>query len=677
MNRFSLKADTLFAMSAYLVLMVVSSLARLLLFVWNSDMAETSTFSEILMGFLVGLRFDLVVTSIGLLPMALAMFLPVGLVHRQFWKGWLMVIAGAMVMVALVEPVFYAEFHSRLNSVALQYMKEDAVTVLSMLINGTPFFTLLAVWLLCLLGLFIVFTKLNHRFSERARGNINLFNWLPQVFVAVLLLVLVIISARGGTIRSGAPLRWGDAVHSQNTFANHLALNGVYTFAKAAERLGEKDHRDEVWLNKLDNQKALEIARDMVMGDNETLLNPKALALYRETKPKRVLPENVNNIVIILMESFSSRFIAAEGNQEKITPYFDDLAKEGVLFTRAFSNGTHTHQGMFATFACFPNTPGNEYLMQAPEGNTTFSGYAAIMRSLGYKNNAYIYNGAFNWDNQEGFFGKQGITHFVGRDDMIDPVFIDPTWGVSDEDMFNRSLIELDQMNDTGKPFFAMLQTLSNHMPYAVPEKLQIEEVPGDQRMTALRYSDWALGKFFEAAKTKPWYNDTLFVLVGDHGFSVNQILTPGDLLRHHVPVLMIAPGLRAAVGSEIDKVMSQPDVVPTAISLFGKPFAQQCWGRNILALDENDPGFAIIKPSGNQPLVTLIEGSKALVKQPDLDPELFTFNLGPKPSATRIEEAQVEEGMYERLAAYLQTAMRSLYNHSVGDKSGLEPISE
>ena len=89
-------------MSAYLVLMVVSSLARLLLFVWNSDMAETSTFSEILMGFLVGLRFDLVVASIGLLPMVLAMFLPVGLVHRRFWKGWLIVISGAMVMVALV-----------------------------------------------------------------------------------------------------------------------------------------------------------------------------------------------------------------------------------------------------------------------------------------------------------------------------------------------------------------------------------------------------------------------------------------------------------------------------------------------------------------------------------------------------------------------------------------------
>ena len=92
----------------------------------------------------------------------------------------------------------------------------------------------------------------------------------------------------------------------------------------------------------------------------------------------------------------------------------------------------------------------------------------------------------------------------------------------------------------------------------------------------------------------------------------------------------MIAPGLREAIGPEVSKVMSQPDVVPTAIALLGRPFAQQCWGRNILALAEDDPGFAIFKPSGNDPQVAMIQGDKVLVKQPDLKPELYQFNLGP-----------------------------------------------
>ncbi len=678
MNRYSLKSDLLFAICAFTMLMVVSSLARLLLFIWNNDMATVVPISDLLTGFAVGLRFDLIICSVTSIPLVFGLLLPRGLAHRKLWISWLMFISAAMVMTALVEPVFYDEFHSRLNSIAVQYLNEDPATVLSMLINGTPFFTLLFVWAVCLGGLLKVYLWLDRCFREPGRNGLK--GWLPRVPVALVALVLLVIGARGGTVRSGAPLRWGDAVHSQNTFINHLSLNGVYTFTKALERLGDKKEANTVWLTAMDNQKALDITREMVLESEDSLLNPKSLALYRQTTPdSRILPDNVKNVVFILMESFSSRFIGAEGDKHNITPYFDALAEEGVLFTRAFSNGTHTHQGMFATFACFPNTPGNEYLMQSEEGHTTFSGYPAVMRNLGYENNAYVYNGAFNWDNQKGFFGNQGITRFVGRDEMVNPKFMDPTWGVSDEDMFDRSLEELDKMNGTGEPFFAMLQTLSNHMPYAIPEELGVEPVTDlgsrNERMTAMRYADWALGKFFEEARKKPWYNDTLFVLVGDHGFSVSDLLTPIDLLRHQVPVLMIAPGLRDAVGPTVSKVMSQPDVVPTAISLLGKPYAQHCWGRDILSLEENDAGFAIIKPSGNYPLVAMIEGDKVLVKQPDMAPELFSYQLGEQPAAKQIDDAAITDSMFERLSAYLQTALRSLNNKSVGDKPGLSDL--
>nr|MDT0251637.1 hypothetical protein [Endozoicomonas sp.] len=150
----------------------------------------------------------------------------------------------------------------------------------------------------------------------------------------------------------------------------------------------------------------------------------------------------------------------------------------------------------------------------------------------------------------------------------------------------------------------------------------------------------------------------------------------PVDLLRHQVPVLMIAPGLRDAVGGTVTKVMSQPDVVPTAISLLGTPYAQHCWGRDILALDENDPGFAIIKPSGNDPLVALIEGDKVLIKETEMEPELYAYRLGPNPSSWKVGEPVVLAGMYEQLSAFLQTALRSLNNKSVGDKPGLNRLN-
>ncbi|WP_087109326.1 LTA synthase family protein [Parendozoicomonas haliclonae] len=679
MKRYSLKSDLMFMVCSFLSLMALSSLARLLLFYWNSELATHAPGSEIAMGFWVGLRFDLIICSATILPMAFGLLFPRGLSARSFWVAWLMILSGIMILVALVEPVFYDEFHTRLNSIAVQYLNEDPATVISMIINGTPFFTLLIVWAVCLAVMFTVYTWLDKCFREPEYAS-GVKAWWPRVPAFIVVMFLLAVGFRGGTIRSGAPLRWGDAVHSQSPFANHLALNGVYTFIKAIERLGDKKDSNTVWLTAMENQAALDITRQMILQPEDKLLDPRSLALYRETTPKeRLLPDNVTNVVYILMESFSSRFIGAEGDTNNITPYFDALTEEGLLFTRAFSNGTHTHQGMFATFACFPNTPGNEYLMQSEEGHTHFSGYPAVMSDLGYESNAYVYNGAFNWDNQLGFFGNQGITHFVGRDEMKNPKFIDPTWGVSDEDMFNRALEELDALNNKGKPFFAMLQSLSNHMPYAVPEQLEIEPVTSmgsrNERMTAMRYSDWALGEFFKDAKQKPWYNNTLFVLVGDHGFSVNDMVTPVDLLRHHVPVLMIAPGLREAVGATNNKVMSQLDVVPTATSLFGKPFAQHCWGRNILALPENDPGFAIVKPSGNDPLVAFIKGDKVLVKQPELNPELFRYQLGPQPSAQELNEPSVLADMYEQLSAFLQTAMRSLNNKSVGDKPGLEDL--
>ncbi|MGB0360103.1 MAG: LTA synthase family protein [Endozoicomonas sp.] len=678
MKRDSLKSDLCFTGTAFLILMVLSTLARLLLFVWNKDVAATAVPSDLIMGFLIGMRFDLIISCIAIIPMVFVILLPCGLYHRKVWKTWLMLIVAAIALAALIEPIFYDEFHNRLNSIAIQYLNEDPATVMSMLMNGTPFFTLLFTYAAFLALIFGVFNWLDHKCRSISDNGASTY-W-PRIPVFLALLLLLIVGVRGGTVRSGAPLRWGDAVHSQDTFSNQLALNGVYTFFKAVQSIHDKKSVNLIWLESMDNQKALDITRKMILEPEDSLLEPASLALYRETVPtKRLLPDNVKNIVIILMESFSSRYTTSEGSTDKITPYFDALVEEGVLFNRAFSNGTHTHQGMLATFSCFPNTPGNEYLMQSPEGNTHFSGYAPILTELGYQNNVYVYNGAFNWDNQQGFFGDQGITRFVGRDQMDKPHHIDPTWGVSDEDMFNKALKELDGLANKHAPFFAILQSLSNHMPYSLPEKLYIEPVTDkgtkNERLTVMRYSDWALGQFFEEAKNTSWYNDTLFVLVGDHGFSVDEILTPIDMLRHQVPVLMIAPTLKATVGGTVTTVMSQTDVVPTAISLFGEPFKQHCWGRDILSVPENDPGFAIFKPSGSSPVVAMVRGDKVLVKQPNIDPELFNYHLGKNPKAMRIESSEMKATMFKELSAYLQTALRSLNNHSVGAKPGLEPL--
>ena len=157
---------------------------------------------------------------------------------------------------------------------------------------------------------------------------------------------------------------------------------------------------------------------------------------------------------------------------------------------------------------------------------------------------------------------------FVGRNDYVDPLFVDDVWGVSDQDMFDRAVLELDKLSQQG-PFIAYLQSLSNHLPYNIPQSDRFDAITDQgelsERLTAMKYSDWALGKFFDEIKSKPYYDNTIFVVLGDHGFGTSTQLTEINLLRFHVPLLFVAPGLKSLSS---DVVASQVDVIPTILGL-------------------------------------------------------------------------------------------------------------
>ncbi|WP_457674323.1 LTA synthase family protein [Thiolapillus sp.] len=658
-------ADIGFIALGALVLLLLQALLRAILLARNPELAATATNADLARAFLVGLRFDLIITSYIILPLVLSLLLPHGLGDRRLARYWLMITGGIVLFLGVTEPEFYHEFHTRLNSLAIQYLKEDPATVSSMIWHGFPVLRYLLLWAV-LLGLLAWGLSLANRWT-RQFGQAYPTWWL-RIPVFLLCAFLVAWGARG-TLRHGAPLRWGDAFHSQNLFANHLALNGTWSLAKAAMGNKKKD-AGKTWLKIMPADEALKRTRRLLLAPGDELLQPDQYPVLRRHSPARPLTPRPKNLVFIIMESFSGQFTGALGNDHGITPRFDELAREGLLFDRMFSNGTHTHQGMFATVACFPNLPGFEYLMQEPEGQHQFSGLPALLKPLGFQD-VYVYNGAFNWDNQKGFFRNQGMTRFIGRDQVENPVFTDPTWGVSDQDMFDQALREFSRL-DTDKPFFAVLQTLSNHTPYALPDPLPVSPVTGfgglDEHLTAQRYADWALGRFFNEAKQQPWYEDTLFVLIGDHGFGVKKQLGEIDLLRFHVPMLLLAPGIQESFGKRIHTAATQMDVIPTAVSLLlGRPFTHQCWGRDLLSLPDDDPGFGIIKPSGSDHTVAHFRGNRIVIKPPHGKPLAGRYQLYPEPSFTPDEQLPEKEQMLKDLKAYVSTAMRALLENRTG----------
>ncbi|WP_122571301.1 LTA synthase family protein [Pseudomonas viridiflava] len=670
----TVKSHLAYTLLSGLALVVMYTLLRIGLLVYNREMigdTPASTFIEALFN---GMRFDLRLTVYLLIPLMLSLFSARAMAARGFFRFWLTLVGSITLFFGLMEMDFYREFHQRLNGLVFQYVKEDPKTVLSMLWYGFPVVRYLLAWAVVTWLLSLVFkgidrvTRPRNALSGGGAGTRSIAPWYMRIGVFFLVLIVAVICARG-TLRQGPPLRWGDAYTTESNFANQLGLNGTLTLITAAKSRMSED-RDNIWKATLPQADAQQTVRDMLLTSHDKLVEPDIAAVRRDFTPPAENTLPIRNVVVILMESFAGHSVGALGSDANITPNFDKLSKEGLLFDHFFSNGTHTHQGMFATMACFPNLPGFEYLMQTPEGSHKLSGLPQLLSAGRNYDDVYVYNGNFAWDNQSGFFSNQGMTNFVGRDDFVNPVFSDPTWGVSDQDMFDRGAQELKARQD-GKPFYALLQTLSNHTPYALPENLPVERVTGhgslDEHLTAMRYSDWALGQFFEKAKKEPYFKNTLFVVLGDHGFGNNRQLTEMDLGRFNVPMLLIGPGVQEKFGQRSSIVGTQVDVVPTIMGRLGGQTRNQCWGRDLLNLPEGDKGFGVIKPSGSEQVVAIISGNRILIEPTEMPAKLLTYTLGATPHAEEVPDAPDTEELKRKLESFLQTATKSLLDNTAG----------
>ena len=661
-----------FTLLCALIMMLMFTLLRVALLVYNREMILDTPASTFLEAFANGLRFDLRIVVYLSIPLLLAILSVKAMTMRAVMRLWLTAACSLALFLGLMEMDFYREFHQRLNGLVFQYVKEDPKTVMSMLWYGFPVVRYLLAWAVGTLILYFAFRGADRLTRSRTTAAVAgtaraVAPWYGRVAVFVVVLLVCVVAARG-TLRQGPPLRWGDAYTTDSNFANQLGLNGSLSLIAAAKSRFS-DERSNIWKATLEDPVAQQTVRDMLLTENDKLVDPDTAPVRRDTTPpaEKTLP--IKNVVVILMESFAGHSVGALGRPGNVTPYFDNLSKEGLLFERFFSNGTHTHQGMFATMACFPNLPGFEYLMQTPEGSHKLSGLPELLSARKF-DDVYVYNGDFAWDNQSGFFSNQGMTTFVGRNDYVDPVFSDPTWGVSDQDMFNRGLEELKK-REGKEPFYALLQTLSNHTPYALPTPLPVEPVTDrgslNEHLTAMRYSDWALGQFFEKARKEPYFKETLFVVVGDHGFGNEQQISEMDLGRFNVPLLLIGPGIQEKFGARNDTVGTQVDIVPTIMGRLGGEFRQQCWGRDLLTLPEGDKGTGVIKPSGSDQTVAVISGDHLLVQPKDMPAKVWQYKLGANPEAKVVTDSPDEPELKKKLESFLQTATKSLMDNTAG----------
>ncbi len=673
----------LFFISCLLLLLCIwFGLARAGLMLRNAALLGDVSSFDVLRPFAPGLRFDLATACYLLVPLSLFVFLPFLSIDRSprmrrvFY--WLFLsIMGVLTYVLIAEFEYFREFQVRYNQLVINYLDQPA-TVGGMIWHGYPILSYTLLWLTAMLVLALSLRWLM-RWIYAAQGQLPArLTWRYCVIEfgsMALVAIALVFGIRGGF--QGTPLRWGDAFRSEHDVLNQFSLNGLYTLGRTLSDHFLAADASRAWLKQMTSAQARSTARALILDKNDRLIAPEDSTVLRIAQRDRdrtiSLKPGISkpNVVVVIMESFSAQFSAACGATEDDTPYFDAIARDGILFDRNFSIGTHTHQGIFGTLLSFPNLPGYEALMQSPLANQPFTSLPGILSGEGYQT-MFLYNGNFDWDNMHGFFCKQGMDRFIGGQDFDASVRRDTVWGVDDLEVFRRANREFAVAAAKG-PFMGVILTLSNHTPWDLPHfagELTTGRGSLAGPIRGIRYADWSVGQFMEEARKLDYFNNTLFVFVGDHGSRVvGAKLTAANLLVHHVPLLFYGPGVLDGVPRIDHTVASQLNIVPTVLGLLDVQRPQASWGTDLFTADGQAQSFALFKGTGGDDSTAMVRGDHTLVIDEGGTSVLYHYSLAGHPTATPISSADPSHGTLRNgMLAIIHAALVDLRNMKAGN---------
>jgi phosphoglycerol transferase MdoB-like AlkP superfamily enzyme len=360
---------------------------------------------------------------------------------------------------------------------------------------------------------------------------------------------------------------------STNRIANELVQNGISSFFRAAAT-NEIDYH--AYYESADPGENLRLISDELAHGGGRFTRLTDSRLDREF-PARPGGLGRLNVIVVSSESFGAEFSRLHGSREDLTPNFDAFAQQGLWFPHTYASGTRTVRGLEAIASSIPPIP-TVSILRRP-GNEGVATWGAVMRSLGY-HTSFLYGGYGYFDNMNHFFGSNGFE--VLDRSAIDAVRFENVWGVSDEDLFDRSLAHFDERHAAGKPFFSIIMTTSNHKPFTFRPGLESIGIPehGGGRAAGVRYADYALGKFLRAARQRPWFDDTIFVVIADHGarvYGAQQI----PLRTYEVPLMIYSP--KHIQPRRVETLMTQIDVAPTVLGLLGLPYQAPFFGQDVL----------------------------------------------------------------------------------------------
>jgi len=348
-----------------------------------------------------------------------------------------------------------------------------------------------------------------------------------------------------------------------------LGINPTFCLVKSIEKNSTKYDLN----NQFSVEKSITYAKNYINSqDNNS--DTDALSLLTRYVKTNGKPVNAN-VVVILMESFSSEFLKWENNGRSRTPYIHSLIEKSYYFENFYSAGTHTNNGIFATLYGF--IP--QFDKPALHPTKYFLGLPINLRNYGYRNLFFI-TGNPNFDNMRAFLTDNGfdIDNIYSQDNYPIDKRVN-IWGVPDDYIFKYGINELNEIHKKNKPFFATFLTISNHPPIVVPEKYK--NAGNDELECIISYVDDSIKEFMEEAEKQDWYKNTIFVLLGDHGKVIGEQTYGMPLSYNHIPLIIYSDMFDGP--KKFKNFGGQVDVYPTIMGLLNRPYINNSLGLDLL----------------------------------------------------------------------------------------------
>lgn len=553
---------------------------------------------------------------------------------------FMQILYGIAFLISAANIPYFQYFFKNINSSIFNWF-EYGGTTLSMLLEEPSYYPPLLGFLL-LLVLFVWATfRMGTIFLERDKRLPTFGHWTQRVIAGLAGLLLVGACVFGIRGRTGYnPIKVSAAYHCEDAFLNQLGVNPAFNLLTSAL----DDQRPEnKRLHLMDDALAVANVQQYLQRNGDADISPLYYNLPADTIWKTLAYDSIRpkqpNVVVLMLESLSASLMQSYGQEKELTPFLDSLYARSIVFPDFYSAGIHTNHAMYATLYSFPAMM-KRNLMKG-SSIPLYSGLPQEMQQAGYRTMFFMTHES-QYDNMNAFFRTNGFDEIYAQENYPAEKVVNG-FGVQDDYLYEYALEVLNEKHSQGQPFMAALLSISNHPPYIIPPYFTPKTE--DIKDQIVEYTDWAVRKFFEEARRQPWFENTVFVIEGDHGKLVGAAECELPRSYNHVPLMIYSPLLRPRVQ---EGYATQMDIQPTLLALLGLEARQNNFGVNLWR--ETRP-FVFYTADD---MIAARTRDRLYLYAPDTDRE-YGYLLSPtdKKGDVKLEKTEVADSLWTAMKDY------------------------